>query len=210
MSDQSELILPSGLVDGRHTPLFGDADLPKPLLALGFRVSGLEPGARTAVVLTDIDSTGPTLGSAYWKYGPPTPEASPTWYEFTTDEETGTGALLTTLDVPQLGLRRSFVLALGDGLRGDTDGAANGTITDPGGPVVFAGNTPEAPIEGPLDPPSGAAGPDAPDGALPATSPPGGSLSRTGTDPTSLLVVAIALLALGSTAVLVGRARRQV
>ncbi len=86
-----------------------------PYGALGFRITGLEPGARTAVVLTDIDSTGPMLGSAYWKYGSPSPGASPTWYEFAEDDETGTGAHLTTLDVPQLGLRRSFVLASATG-----------------------------------------------------------------------------------------------
>jgi len=86
-----------------------------PYGALGFRITGLEPGARTAVVLTDIDSTGPMLGSAYWKYGSPSPGASPSWYEFAEDDETGTGAHLTTLDVPQLGLRRSFVLASATG-----------------------------------------------------------------------------------------------
>jgi hemoglobin len=34
VTDQSEPILPAGLVEGRHTPVFGEADLPEPLVAV--------------------------------------------------------------------------------------------------------------------------------------------------------------------------------
>lgn len=63
---------------------------------------------------------------------------------------------------------------LGDGLRGDTDGAANGTITDPGGPVFYGGSTPFIPgtPQVPSDPqlPS----------AEPLSPPPSGSSDRDG------------------------------
>lgn len=111
-----------------------------PYGALGFRITGIEPGARTSVLMTTLWGASPILGDEYWKYGPQTPGGSSSWYAFDLEEASGTGATLSSaLDVPGLGLRRAFVLQLADGLRGDADGGANGSITDPGGPVIFDG-----------------------------------------------------------------------
>ena len=38
---------------------------------------------------------------------------------------------------------RTYKLQFADGARGDDDGAMNGSVTDPGGPVVVAGTSPE-------------------------------------------------------------------
>lgn len=112
-----------------------------PYGALGFRITGIEPGARTSVSMTTLWGSNPIVGDEYWKYGPQTPGGPSTWFAFELDEASGTGARLSSaLDVPGLGLRRAFVLQLADGLRGDSDGGANGSITDPGGPVIVDGS----------------------------------------------------------------------
>ncbi|MCB1038072.1 MAG: right-handed parallel beta-helix repeat-containing protein [Acidimicrobiales bacterium] len=118
-----------------------------PYGAIRFRISGIDPGARAGIVITDLDRTTPIQGDTYWKYGPPTPGAAAQWYPFTADETTGLGALVQPLDVLPLGYRRSFILILEDGARGDDDGALNGTITDPGGPVVADPIAPVDPTE---------------------------------------------------------------
>jgi len=107
-----------------------------PYGAFSFRVAGLEPGASTKVVLTTYFHDQAIEGNQYWKYGPPVPGDAPTWYDFAFDVETQTGAVRASADVPQLGFRVTYTLWLADGARGDADGARNGTIVDPGGPVI--------------------------------------------------------------------------
>lgn len=109
-----------------------------PYGAISFRVEGLAEGGSASVGVTSITESKSIKGDSYWKYGPATAGADPSWYEFTADEDSGTGAVLTpAIDIPGVGIRRSFVLSFTDGARGDSDGGANGTITDPGGPVIF-------------------------------------------------------------------------
>lgn len=114
-----------------------------PYGTLSFRVSGLEPGGRTTVVLTTYFQDEPLAGNAYWKFGAPTSGAEPTWYDFRFDSVTQTGATRTSANVPGLGFRTVYTLQFADGARGDDDGAMNGSVTDPGGPVVVAGTSPE-------------------------------------------------------------------
>ena len=117
-----------------------------PYGTLSFRVTGLEPGGSTSVVLTTYFVDETIAGNSYWKYGPQTLGGASTWYDFTYDADSQTGAVRSAADVPGLGFRTTFTLSLADGARGDTDGGANGSVTDPGGPVIFAGNaSPEAP-----------------------------------------------------------------
>lgn len=105
-----------------------------------FRISGIEPGGRTRVVFGLLDPDDPfPSGTAYWKYGPRTPGAAPTWWNFGYDPASDTGAVLSdAVNVPGVGVTRALVLSFADGARGDADGGANGTITDPGGPVLAA------------------------------------------------------------------------
>jgi hypothetical protein len=88
-----------------------------------FSVTGLTNGSNT--VATFIMHDGPVTDS-YYKYGP-TPTQSTHWYEFSYDGETG--ALFD---------EDTIRLFLTDGARGDSDITANGTILEPGGPVVIA------------------------------------------------------------------------
>lgn len=80
------------------------------------------------------------VGSApttYYKYGPTPSDPTNHWYEFLYDGTTGaeiTGDVITL----------HFV----DGLRGDNDLLVNGTIVDPGGPVVPKTVTPDTPVDG--------------------------------------------------------------
>lgn len=129
-----------------------------PYGTLSFRVAGLEPGATARVMLTTFFADEPLQGDAYWKYGAASPGAAAGWYDFAPDAATGTGAERSSADVPGLGYRVIHLLTLIDGARGDEDGAMNGSITDPGGPVVFAGS--DAPVvtpSGPATPPRAAA-----------------------------------------------------
>ncbi|MEZ5139250.1 MAG: right-handed parallel beta-helix repeat-containing protein [Acidimicrobiales bacterium] len=193
-----------------------------PYGVMSFRIVGLEPGARTRIGFAILDpSDAFPAGTGYWKYGPQTPGAEPTWWNFAFDEATGTGVVVTDAsDVPGIGITRVVGLELGDGLRGDSDGGANGTITDPGGPVLFQetpptttttvptstttdleGTTTTAP-RGVTTPTPGAAG---------GTPPPGSSerLPRTGTDPWTTGRIGVAVLALGALATAASRRRRR-
>jgi LPXTG-motif cell wall-anchored protein len=188
--------------------------------ALGFRVAGLEPGAATKVALVAVED-GQTAGTSYWKYGPAQPGATPTWFRFDPDEATGTGASLVTMDV--LGeLRRAWVLDLRDGARGDSDGGANGSITDPGGPVLAEGEpepaVPEEPVvittTSAVTPttvasPSGSSGSGSTGTATTSGGAARGALARTGADSRSPLVIGAGLLVAGG-AFLVVRRRREV
>lgn len=180
--------------------------------ALGFRVAGLAPGASATVTLADLDGRT-TAGDSYWKYGPPTAGAASRWYSFTVDAGTRTGATLTTTTV--LGeFRRVWALQLRDGARGDSDGGANGTITDPGGPVIGGEAMPSDPSV--TVPPVTVGGPDSA-GASTQPGPeavgrgtPSGPLPRTGVDPGLLIMVAMGSLVIGGALLRFGRRRRSV
>lgn len=147
--------------------------------ALGFRVTGLEPGGEAKVRLFDLDPAASFEFDAYWKYGPPSVGAEPTWFEFDWDPDTFTGAVTETVDIPGVGLRRTVVLNLADGQRGDSDGGMNMTITDPGGPVIYQGQgdpdpDPTDPDPDPTDPntPADPSDPDDPDKPADPSEPP--------------------------------------
>lgn len=93
---------------------------------LGFSVSGLAPGACTAVTLYAPLSAGV---NGYFKHGPTPRDTTPRWYYFSYDGVTGA-------EVFQEATRTRVVLHLCDGRRGDSDVVVNGTITDPGGPAA--------------------------------------------------------------------------
>jgi hypothetical protein len=87
-----------------------------------FSIDGLTPGEAVSVTL--ILHNAPTI-SKYYKYGMTPDILSPHWYEFTYDSQTGAeinGNVITL----------HFV----DGLRGDEDITVNGSIKEPGGPVL--------------------------------------------------------------------------
>jgi len=88
-----------------------------------FTITGLNPGDNTVATLYLHE--GPEV-SNYYKYGP-TPAAVTGWYDFAYDGETG--AVIS---------EDTVYLHLTDGMRGDYDISAEGTITDPGGPVLIA------------------------------------------------------------------------
>jgi LPXTG-motif cell wall-anchored protein len=162
-----------------------------------FRVAGLAPGGATVVVMMLLTDSAPIAGSSYWKYGPPTPGDEPSWYSFNHDAATDTGAIQgEAVDVPGVGFRQAFVLRLRDGARGDHDGGMNGTITDPGGPVLGA------PDEAPSAPP------DAP--PIDLTAPVAAGLPRTGSSSGGLAALAGLVLAVGLALVLATRRRRSV
>ena len=85
-------------------------------------VSGLTAGGATTVTITlPEDADEP---DTYYKYS-----ETDGWYEFLYDETTETGAEFDG---------NVITLHFVDGLRGDDDGTANGTIVDPGAPGIVA------------------------------------------------------------------------
>jgi trimeric autotransporter adhesin len=84
----------------------------------------LTGGAGPATVVITYPTALPP-GTVYWKYGKTSPADTPHWYQFP-------GATIS----PD---RLSVTLTLSDGALGDSDGTANGVITDPGGPGVPGG-----------------------------------------------------------------------
>jgi hypothetical protein len=93
-----------------------------PLGHFAFDLAEMPPGGSATVTVT---LPGGGMNS-WWKYGRTPDNTTPHWYEFTFDGTTGaeTNGNVVTLH---------FV----DGARGDDDLTANGTISDPGGPIGF-------------------------------------------------------------------------
>lgn len=87
---------------------------------VSLRLTGGTPGDSARVVLTYPAPLPP--GTRYYKYGPTADEPAPHWYPFAGAQIAGNTVTLT----------------LTDGGAGDSDGLADGTITDPGGPALFA------------------------------------------------------------------------
>ncbi|MFH2066760.1 MAG: putative metal-binding motif-containing protein [Pseudomonadota bacterium] len=98
----------------------------------GFTISGVTPGGSTTMTITLPAGANPT---SYYKYGATPDNPSNHWYEFLHDGETG--AVING---------NMIVLDFVDGKRGDSDlDETNGTIVDPGGPIVIdTSNTPAA------------------------------------------------------------------
>ena len=93
-----------------------------PVGVVSFEVLGVAPGGSVEVEI--LLPAGTTITS-YYKYGGEPGDPADHWYEFLYDGTTG--AVLGT---------DSVNLTLVDGGRGDADLSANGTIVDPGAPVV--------------------------------------------------------------------------
>jgi autotransporter-associated beta strand protein len=111
-------------------PLTGHAQSP-PALApaqfphglFDFALGSCTPGS--AIVMTITYPSALPAGTQYWKYGPQPGNATPHWYV-----------------MPATITGNTAVFTITDGLQGDDDLAANGTIVDqggPGGPPVGGG-----------------------------------------------------------------------
>ena len=85
-----------------------------------FRLTGCTPGSTIAMTITYPQALA--AGTQYWKYGPEPGNATPHWYVMPSTVGANTVAFSIT-----------------DGLQGDDDLAANGTIVDQGGPGVPLG-----------------------------------------------------------------------
>ena len=88
-----------------------------------FTITGLHSGSHTVATLL-LD--GMLQVDHYYKYGPESGQQDH-WYDFSYDGETGAEINSDTIS-----------LYLTDGKRGDHDLSANGTIKDPGGPLLIA------------------------------------------------------------------------
>lgn len=189
---------------------------------MSFRIGNLQPGARTSIVFAIIDPSDPfPTDTGYWKYGPKTAGAEPTWWNFAYDDASGTGVVVTdAAAIPSIGITRVIGLELADGARGDSDGGANGTITDPGGPVLGApteqptttipttttpATTPPVVPTAPSTALEPAATPSPSRGSASDTGT--GTLPRTGSDQSGLITAALCSIALGSA--LIATARRR-
>jgi hypothetical protein len=95
-----------------------------PVGFLNFSVLGVTPGGMVDVQVILHGPTDQPL-DVYWKHGPTPGQASPHWYLFDHDGETGA---IIRGDVITLKLR--------DGGRGDSDLQADGVIVDPGAPAI--------------------------------------------------------------------------
>jgi len=90
-----------------------------------FTVNGLSVGGSTTV--TGILQTADPSLARYYKFGP---TSAPVWFNFTGAGSPGASILTPT----------TFELRLTDGGFGDADGAADGSILDPGGPAPIGAN----------------------------------------------------------------------
>lgn len=116
-------------VEATEVPLLHDMpDASFPIGLVGFTIEGLTPGAAVDVILflenaVDINS--------YYKYGRPNPAFPAMLYAFGYNGATGAEILSDRI-----------ILHLVDGLRGDDDLTANGTIVDPSGPALVTNTAP--------------------------------------------------------------------
>jgi hypothetical protein len=122
------LVVPSGTelsqiaVTDNPSPSDTPEDAEFPFGFFDFSIDGFTPGEAVSVTLILHDAS--TI-SKYYKYGLTPDILTPHWYEFTYDDQTGAeinGNVITL----------HFV----DGLRGDEDITVNGSIKEPGGPVI--------------------------------------------------------------------------
>ena len=120
------MVFPSGTelsqltVTGNPSPSDTPEDAVFPFGFFDFTIDGIDPGEAVTIMLILHD--GETIEN-YYKYGLTPDNTIPHWYEFNFDGQTGAeinGNVITL----------HFV----DGLRGDEDITANGTVKEPGGP----------------------------------------------------------------------------
>ncbi|MEO9138249.1 MAG: right-handed parallel beta-helix repeat-containing protein [Jatrophihabitans sp.] len=161
-----------------------------------FSVSGVKKGSAVTVHV-DHFSAGATPTS-YWRYGRPTAKAPPQWYRWDYSS-------ITHLGAEQGSLPGTFDLDFVDGLDGDDDGKANGTIVDPGAPAVEAKGvrTPSPTTSSPTERPTVSAPSPAP------TTSNSEATAATGNYTLEQLLAAALLLATGAAALLAGRRRRR-
>ena len=165
-----------------------------PYGVLQFRVNVAEAGGRANVVLSNFLASSQMPEAQYFKYGPQTPGGPTGWYNFSYDEATMTGAKLITSNTV-LGIRRSFSLYFQDGARGDSDGGANSTITDPGAMVL--GSQVQQDTETQVLGTTVIAAPKVRNGSLPAT----------GTSSSKAVILAMSLLLVGAGLIIATRRR---
>jgi VCBS repeat-containing protein len=116
-------------------PAGGPTDTTFPFGFFDFDLEGVSSGGTAVVQL--LLSAGSGVNT-YWKFGPETGNATPHFYEFLFNGTTG-ATVETNVDLdPGAGtiLRDRVSLTFVDGGRGDSDLAANGVISDPGGPGI--------------------------------------------------------------------------
>jgi len=122
------LVVPSGTelsqmeVTDNPSPSDTPEDAEFPFGFFDFSIDGLTPGEAISVTLILHDAS--TI-SKYYKYGLTPDILTPHWYEFTYDDQTGA-------EINGNAITLHFV----DGLRGDEDITVNGSIKEPGGPVL--------------------------------------------------------------------------
>ena len=110
---------PADFPEGRATPAG----------FVSYAVEGLASGQSTVVSIYLPEGT---VVDGYMKYGPTPDNEDPHWYDFAWDGTTGAQIDGNRID-----------LYLTDGLRGDDDLTANGTIVDPGAPVSTQNSLPQ-------------------------------------------------------------------
>ena len=106
------------------SPEGAPAEASFPYRFLSFTLLGVNPGGTVSVTLRL--PPGEEI-SSYYKYGPTLDNPDDHWYEFLYDGTTG--AVIQD---------NMITLYFVDGLRGDSDLAANGQVTDPGAPAIPA------------------------------------------------------------------------
>jgi uncharacterized repeat protein (TIGR02543 family) len=89
---------------------------------VSLRLSGGAAGSNATVVLTYPEAL--PAGTRYYKYGPTAANPAAHWYEYPHAVING----------------NTITLTLTDGGPGDSDGVANSSIVDPGGPALLAGD----------------------------------------------------------------------
>jgi MBG domain (YGX type)/Bacterial Ig domain/Bacterial Ig-like domain (group 3) len=112
------------------SPVAPPAGISFPLGYVNFQITNLQPGAAADVTISGLDTSSIT---DYYKYGATPAVGTQHWYDFLFNHQTDfDSASGTGMEI----VGGNLVLHLVDGGRGDDDVAANGVITDIGGPVT--------------------------------------------------------------------------
>jgi Domain of unknown function (DUF4347)/Putative Ig domain/Calx-beta domain/Domain of unknown function (DUF4114)/RTX calcium-binding nonapeptide repeat (4 copies) len=99
-----------------------------------FQIDGLANGAASILEYFIPQANQNAAFNTYYMFAQTAANAVAQWYEFLYDGKTGARFVDTNND----GTADKVVLNFIDGLRGDADGLANGTVQDPGAPGVIA------------------------------------------------------------------------
>lgn len=150
-----------------------------PLGFIEFALDGVPPGGSVVVEITLPPDTNV---DRYFRHGP-LGDGTTGWYEWDLDPSTGTGAQFVD---------GKILLHFVDGGRGDDDGQANGSVSDPGGPAVITAQVPSTTEAPPVtDGPSTTAAPatTAPAGVAPVTAPITAATSTLPLPPTTVVAI---------------------